>query len=455
MSNFEAWIGDCHLRQVDDGEYRCQVAVWAQDSNSFRTTLLAEIERFGYSIFWLEEVLPASQYLSRHSGQHRQIGALAKAVHPGHTVELGPMQCMVTEDNREPARYLFIEEIEGVEPLDLQFGVYPRKTVPDVLIEPIFGQSVPGVAEIAHYGSADAVPSMKTYAIVNADRFQWRSSEIEFCGLPHRCLFQGKAAQERKDEAPYLIELSQEVDFTRRLFTHDITMLPDMESAHLWQLEACMLVRSRASLDEVWHHFRRFTRFQGDNGKWFHFRFWEPSIFTAYWKHFATSYARVARFYCSRDFTQIYKIYFIHAGILTHFMPKVEDLKISQEKVSSFALTAEDHAFFQSLIDERFKNRVKARLLKKMENAPDDKKQQIPRTVEMVFKYIQERNGGSLIDADDCFTLSFLAILWGNATDAILKGQLMNDPLLLISLRIAFAKSSYFETLNNIPKGKI
>ncbi|OKH87847.1 DUF4123 domain-containing protein [Thalassospira sp. TSL5-1] len=275
MSSFEAWIGDCHLRQTDDAEYRCQVAVWACDYTSFHATLLAHIERLGYSIFWLEEVLPASQYLSRNSAQYRQIGTLAKAVHPGHTVELGPIRDIAVNSSVRSESFLVVEEIEDIEPLDGQRGVWPVKFVPDVLLEPLFGQPEPTEFEITHYGSAEAVPPMKTYAILDAAKFQFGLSEFEECDMPFRCLFKGDAAEELKDAAPYLFELEQNKPFTRRLFTHIPDMSELMTTVHLWHKEPGIYIRSRLDFDVLWRHFRKFTRIQGAKGNWFLWRFWE------------------------------------------------------------------------------------------------------------------------------------------------------------------------------------
>lgn len=450
MSIFEAWIGDCDLRQIEgEGEYRCQAAVWADSADTFRARLAAFAEKQGYVLFWAEECHPVSQYLQRHGTPHK-IGALARAVNQDHHVELSKLVAVSSGEPEPPQNYLFIQETEGVEPLDDQFGERPLKNVPDTLLEPLFGQPEPTEAEIAQYGSVEAVPPMRTYAIVHAEKFQWQSDEIEKCELPYRCLFKGEAADERKNEAPYLIELAEGAGFTRRLFTYNPKMPDNMTSVHLWHMEPGMYVRSRASLDDVWRHFRRFTRFQNEYGKWFHFRFWEGSIFPVYWKHFATSYPHVARFFCSRDFAQSYQIFFIHDGVLTHVAPDTSALKKDPEHVPPFGLTPEDHAFFQSRADENFKNKIKLRLFEKLDKAPDEQKERIVETVDGAFNYIKARNGGALVNLDDCFTLSLLAILWGNAAGAILKGPVLNEPLVPINHRIALSRETYFETMKQI-----
>ena len=66
-----------------------------------------------------------------------------------------------------------------------------------------------------------------------------------------------------------------------------------------------------ADMEDVYQHFRKFTKVQDENGKWYFFRFWEGSTFTCYWKQFADSYERVARFFCASEFSKKFQIIFI------------------------------------------------------------------------------------------------------------------------------------------------
>lgn len=110
MSGFEAWIGNCHLREIEgDGEYHCQAAVWADSYDSFRTRLAQHIESSGLQILWLEETLSASQYLHRHGNPHK-IGGLSRAVHPHHLVELGPLTLKGSTEENASAKALSLPE---------------------------------------------------------------------------------------------------------------------------------------------------------------------------------------------------------------------------------------------------------------------------------------------------------------------------------------------------------
>lgn len=164
-----------------------------------------------------------------------------------------------------------IEFIEGVMPLDSQFGQTDRKAVPNLLRDPLFGQPAPLPSEIeAADGDPAKVPIMQTYAILDAAKVANLTTLLETSGLEHRCLFKGDTAQELADVAPWLVRLTEGSRLTRLLFTGTDAI------GGLWQREPGIYIRSRASFEDIWRHFRRFTRVQDECGNWFLFRFWEP-----------------------------------------------------------------------------------------------------------------------------------------------------------------------------------
>ena len=181
---------------------------------------------------------------------------------------------MPGEAHSEPAAQaapdLRIEIIEGVEPLDAQLGVFPKKTVPDALFDALFGQPDPSPAEVeAAGGDALAVPPMQTFAILDAAKVMNLPELLEDRGLEHRCLFKGDAYDEMKDVAPWVVRLEEDNNFTRNLFTRSDAYW------HLWGGEPGIYVRSRNTFERIYRHFRNFTRVQDETGKWYYWRFWE------------------------------------------------------------------------------------------------------------------------------------------------------------------------------------
>ena len=171
--------------------------------------------------------------------------------------------------------WLHIQELGPVTPLDAQFGVHPKKFVPDALQDVLFGQTEPTEDERAVCG--EHPPPLAAYAVLDAAKMPYLlTSLLETSGLQYQSLFQGEAQEELGEYAPYLVELKDGHDFTRRLFTG-----PDGIGG-LWEKELGIFLRSRAGFDALRRHLRKFTKVQDEEGKWYYFRFWEARALPNY-----------------------------------------------------------------------------------------------------------------------------------------------------------------------------
>lgn len=91
-----------------------------------------------------------------------------------------------------------IKSIGKVPPLDRQFGISPKKTVPDVLQDMMFGQPIPVETEVAAAtGNAADVPPLETYAILDAAKVPNLLDLLGTSELEHRCLFRHQRRQMR------------------------------------------------------------------------------------------------------------------------------------------------------------------------------------------------------------------------------------------------------------------
>ncbi|WP_170207230.1 DUF4123 domain-containing protein [Roseinatronobacter monicus] len=192
--------------------------------------------------------------------------------------------------------WLQVEDLGPVEPLDAQFGVHPKKSAPDALRDALFGQPAPSDAEREAFGQD--IPPLATYAVLDATKMPYLlTSLLESSGLRYQSLFQGEAQEELGEHAPYLVELKDGHDFTRRLFTG-----PDGIGG-LWEKELGIFIRSRAGFDALRKHLRKFTRVQDETGKWFYFRFWEGGPLGEYLKeHHEDAKAYVQQFIGTQTF---------------------------------------------------------------------------------------------------------------------------------------------------------
>lgn len=151
-----------------------------------------------------------------------------------------------------------VTTLDGVEPLDQQFGVYPKLDAPKALAPWLSGASGLDCFALLDGAKVDNLPQMLAGSL-----------------LEYQSLFQGKAQQELGEVAPYLVRLAPENPFTRRLFTRPGPL------GGLWGMDAGVLLLSRAPLAALRRQLRKYTRIQDDAGKWYYYRFWEPRVFRA------------------------------------------------------------------------------------------------------------------------------------------------------------------------------
>ena len=101
----------------------------------------------------------------------------------------------------------------------------------------------------------------------------------------YRSLFKGEAAEELKEVAPYLFEITlpelayqedKQVPRFHKAFFQELHDEAARERAGgKTHLDTGIFIRTTQRFEEVWKHFRKFTRIQDENGKWYLWRFWD------------------------------------------------------------------------------------------------------------------------------------------------------------------------------------
>jgi Domain of unknown function (DUF4123) len=188
---------------------------------------------------------------------------------------------LTASDPYRPADGLLVDAIAQVVPLDAQFGQMTRKCVPDALRDVLFGQPEPTEAEHAAFGAQ--VPPLGTYAVLDAARLPYLLPDIlAASGLRHVSLFQGKAQDDLAERAPYLVQLTEDSDLTRRLFTGPQGL------GGLWHKELGIFLRGRQGFDALRRDLRKFTYVSDEAGKMWFLRFWDsriaPDLLQAYFE---------------------------------------------------------------------------------------------------------------------------------------------------------------------------
>ncbi len=250
-----------YINQSSGIEYQVLAAVMTEEHLYIDGMISAQLLEQGNAFLHADNLMEKMEWFRAH-GMTKEPADLVNQVTEEAPVALGkPKEIRrPPEEVKKEEPYLNIIQLDNVTPLDAQLNTWPQLTVPPSLTSVLFGTD----------------KSLKSYAVVDAAKLQWGHSEIDNCGMPFRCLFKGNAAEELKDSTPYLIELEQESDFTRKLFTYNPMMPEEMTSAHMWHKAAAIFICSTASLEVLWHHLRHFTQLQDEAGERYFFRFYEP-----------------------------------------------------------------------------------------------------------------------------------------------------------------------------------
>lgn len=291
------WLGECYFsRSYDDKceRFKATVAVFCDSQELYQEIVERYLLQQGLHIEQFENIKLFEKLAVSKEGL-----LLTQAINDTHIVEMGSLQAVEDERKGEDS-YLNVFELEGIKPLDLQIGIWPKQTVPTELKSWLFGEAGITQREAERYGDLEQLPEMKTYALIDAAKINNFPLMLEDTDLNYECLFKGKVSEELKEVAAYLVELTLEDSLTCGLFTE--SGLPD----HLWNKDCAVFLRSRASLAELRHHFRKFLRlYSKESDSWKYFRFYAPetlrTLVTVFDKNQFEAFAKDVRMFACRS----------------------------------------------------------------------------------------------------------------------------------------------------------
>jgi len=96
-------------------------------------------------------------------------------------------------------------------------------------------------------------------------------------GCPYLCLYEGKAAQEMAEVAPYLVRLPAKSELLESLILQG------------WGDSWGIYLTSHNSLEDLQKHFRRFVMVQLPDGEPVYFRFYDPRVLRVFCRHAAVN----------------------------------------------------------------------------------------------------------------------------------------------------------------------
>ncbi|ATG48535.1 hypothetical protein CEW89_13755 [Celeribacter ethanolicus] len=294
MTKFEAWIGECHFTTSGGEEAHCHCAVWADGYATFRAGVEASVLYQNLSLIRLQNVQPVVTL----SDVPAHIMELAQAVHSGHPAEMGAMSVIAKHANGHTAEsYLTITEHE-IAPLSDQTDIpfWDRAWIAPELKELLFCQPQDG-------------PKMRTYLIVDATlrKNVIGAFDLDNVDVPVQCLFKGSAAEELKESAPYLIDMTLPDGAW-----DDGGLVPAFHKSFFakhWGHNTGIFIRTTALMAEVCGHFRKFTKVQVEADRtWVFFRFWDPQVARSYFESIQGKFLKNTQWFDIRDGQQVWRV---------------------------------------------------------------------------------------------------------------------------------------------------
>ncbi|MEM1162647.1 MAG: DUF4123 domain-containing protein, partial [Pseudomonadota bacterium] len=196
-----------------------------------------------------------------------------------------------------------VDERAPVPPASLQVSNYAVGPVPRLSIK----DGDPWIAESLRqylFGQpGGGLPFVRTYLVVDGAARSAVSGyfdlDAEKRHVPIMSLFDGKSAEELRETAPYLIDVSlvdheEEADDDIPLFHRDFF------GKH-WGRNTGIFLRSPAPMELIRKHLRRFTRVVLPNGNWAYFRFFDPRVATAYFPALARRPEKIWQWFTSHE----------------------------------------------------------------------------------------------------------------------------------------------------------
>lgn len=294
----DTWIGDCHLIRDDGGrrrDFQIRAVVLCTSHEEFDRLLQRHLNARGMHLLWTGNVHVAADWSARN-GPDPAMTALAGLVDgdnrvaladdlPATAAETGPPVAAAVP---EPGCLIIDEHRIAPLPDQAEIPFWDRDWIAPELRALLFGQP-------------DSGDRLRTYLIVDASLRKKITGlfDLDSLDVPVRCLFKGDAAEDLKEVAPYLIDMtlpggtSDDAGgvpvFVRNFF------------AKHWDKGTGIIVRSSADMEEIWRHFRKFTRYTGPDRKTYFFRFWETNSSYDYFTTVSGNPARARELFLTRQ----------------------------------------------------------------------------------------------------------------------------------------------------------
>lgn len=275
-TNAKAWLCQALGQHPNNNKpaTRLDVAVWAENTEQVKQLLSSSTQNLDNPITNVFALTPAED-ITDPTQQ-----ALADKVGPFVTIAFGEQEPFYGElpGEHDDTEYLSISE-HDIPPLPEQpnLAFWKKEWIVPELKALLFDQAEDGLEKnTAKESQTQKDAPLNTFLVVDAvlRRGITKFFDLSHQDLPTQCLFTGKAAKDLEESAPYLIDMSLSDEVLNN--NDKIPAFHRDFFEHHWEQGTGIIIRTTASMDELHHHLRKFTKIQDSQGKWVFFRFWDP-----------------------------------------------------------------------------------------------------------------------------------------------------------------------------------
>ncbi|GAA4359874.1 DUF4123 domain-containing protein [Kangiella marina] len=164
----------------------------------------------------------------------------------------------------------------------------------------------PAVKKVIFDHSLNA--QLKTYLLIDATSRNAITSTFdlgEYDDLPIQSLYSGALAQELKQQAPYLLDVT--LNAQQLSNNEDVPRFHrDFFSKH-WGQHTGIFFHSSEPMDKLARHLKKFIKIRNNEGQWFYFRFFDPRTMNHYLQSIQRWPQRIAKWYGAQQGTELIK----------------------------------------------------------------------------------------------------------------------------------------------------
>lgn len=321
-----------------------------------------------------------------------------------------------------------VVKLENVEPFTPAFAQETPQRAPDILDALLFA------------APPEPGDQLRCFALLDAAKLPNLPELLEQSGLEHRCLFLNDEDENLGAVAPWLVRLEPGNRFTTNLFTAEGKA---GAAWHLWGRDACVFMRWSGPLEQLWQHFRRFTKVPDTQDKWLFVRFWDPQVLADYLSQ-------------SMPMTPFGEAMLCPGGHAARYViPCGEDVWHGQVPARPVPpktvprLTQRDKDMLSVTIRATYRDALRARVTQQAGNAGYQfSDAQLDHSCDKTAKFIHLRAGLESASVQDGASLCLVLLLMGHeAGDAVLRGPVLNNPHISMSERIDMTAKSFVTAL--------